>query len=116
MTDSSPSGGSGQRSERLDSIFLVLADEDRRRVLQYFMRHEECVASVEDIIEFAIEADGDDLTADELERRYHHFTLPKLVEHGVIEFDHRSRTVRYRGPDAFEEILRVVEKADLRAE
>lgn len=116
MTDSSSSGGSDARAERLDSIFLVLADQDRRRVLEYFMRHEECTASVEDLIEYAIEQDGGDLTRDELERRYHHFTLPKLVEQGVIEFDHRSRTVRYHGHTVLEEVLRVVDAADLHAE
>lgn len=94
-------------------MFLVLADEDRRRVLEYFMRHEERAASVEDLIEYAIEQDDGDLTAEELERRYHHFTLPKLVEHGIIEFDHRSRAVRYHGSTVLEEILRVVDSADL---
>lgn len=117
VTDWSPSGGeSAARDDRLDSLFLVLSEADRRHVLQYFVQHEECAASVSDLIEYVHERSGDEVTADALETRFHHFTLPKLVEHGVIEFDDRSRMVRYRGPTVLEEILTAVDQADLQVE
>lgn len=117
MTDSSTSGGgAGSRADRLDSLFLVLADEYRRHVLRYFVVREDTSAAVDDVIDYVLERHPGERTRTDLERRFHHYTLPKLVDHGVIEFDHRSHTIRYRGTTTLETILCVVEEADLRAE
>lgn len=65
--------------------------------------HQYCVDHVADVATLdaltahlrdheAVETDGIDVQV-----RLHHVTLPKLAENGVIEYDPRSHTARYRG-------------------
>lgn len=59
---------------------------------------------------------GEDAPADDRRRvevALHHHELPKLEQVGVIEYDARSRTVRYRGHPLLEELLAVAAENDL---
>lgn len=117
MTDPKGSGpGSERDAERVDSLFHVLADECRRHVIRYFVTEEADVADVEDLVAYVRDHHRKDLTHEELQHRFHHFTLPKLAEHDVIEFDARSETVRYRGSPILAELLECVEENGLQAE
>lgn len=117
MTDPGrPGQGSERDAEWLNSLFLVLADECRRHALRYFITQETDAAAVDDLIEYVQARHWKEFTDEELQHRFHHFTLPKLVEHDVVEFDARSRTVRYRGPPILADLLEVAEESDLRAE
>jgi len=81
----------------LDSLFEILADEQRRRLLAHLMETDDGVAGVSELADRL--ADGDD----ERERaviRLHHAHLPKLEDEGIVEYDARSEAVRYRGSDA----------------
>lgn len=116
MTNSSPDGGGARsRPERLDSLFLLLADEYRRHILRYFVTRDTTTATVAELIEYAHERSRDERSEERLASQFHHVTLPKLAEHYVIEFDRRSETVRYHGPPAVAEILRTVEDLDVRS-
>lgn len=89
MGDASGSNdGSRRRFERVDGLFEALADEHRRRVIQYFRTNDD-VATVDALVDHASERDGS--TRDRLEGRFHHVTLPKLADLGVLEYDARSR-------------------------
>lgn len=117
MADASDSGGnSGRRDERLDVLFTALADAQRRHVVRYFQSTESDVASVADIIDYTVEKASEPPRRDRLETTFHHVTFPKLADLGVIEYDARSRTVRYCGSPALERTLAVVTKSEPIAE
>lgn len=117
MTDSSAgSGGPRSTSDRVDALFAALADEHRRRVVRYFQTAENDVATVDDLVAYTTEEETDGSTCDRFVQRFHHVTLPKLADQGVVEYDDRSRTVRYCGPPLLERMLTVVTEADLPTE
>jgi len=103
-------GVSRWRRERVDGAFEALADEHRRRVVRYFQTVEEDVASVDALVDYASERSSETPTRDQLEVRFHHVTLPKLADLGVVEYDARSRTVRYCGPSLVDRLYSVLEE------
>lgn len=80
-----------------------LAPEYSYRVLQYFRTSSTSVATVDDL------AAGISEQQDEAQKRVairlHHVTLPKLADSGVIEYDARSNTARYRGDEQGDHII-----------
>lgn len=117
MTLPSDSNGRlGQRPERLDALFTALADEHRRQVVRYFISSQDHVASVADLIDDAVENGSGESSRDQLELVYYHATLPKLAALGVIEYNARSRTVRYRGSQELKRLLTVVAESHRRTE
>ena len=111
MGDKSGSGdGAGCGDERLDALFTALADRHRRRAISYFPVQGDDVASVDDLITFAHDG-GSRSDRHRLEVLFHHAALPKLADLGLVEYDPRSGTVRYRGPRVLEQVLDVVEES-----
>jgi DNA-binding transcriptional ArsR family regulator len=84
----------------LDALFEVLADAKRRHVLAYL---DECDGDVATVTEVRDALADDDASTDERERiatRLHHAHLPKLAAAGLVEFDDRGGTIRFRaGPE-----------------
>lgn len=98
-------GGSHEQADRFDAAFSTLADERRRRVLHYFLRTGDDVATVDDLVDHALAGDGPTGDPDRLACRLHHATLPKLDAAGFVEYDARSNTVRYRPDPVVERLL-----------
>lgn len=101
----------GTREGSLDRLFKLLANERRRRILFYLDGKEGDVASIVELIDYVVvhEAESvDDLTSDEVAIALYHKHLPKLADAGLIEYDARSRTVRYRGDGAIGEHLHAI--------
>lgn len=94
--------------KRLDSLFTALADKQRRLVLQYFQSTDRSVASVAELVDYTAEATPESPSRDRLELRFHHCTLPKLDDLGVIEYDTQNRVVQYRGSPVVTEVLTVM--------
>ena len=66
------------------------------------------MASLVELIDYLVvqEADSvDDLDTDEVAIALYHTHLPKLADVGLIDYDVRSRTVRYRDDEAIEACL-----------
>ena len=83
-------------NRRGDDLLSTLANRHCRFVPGYFMEASEDVASVEELsTAFARESSRSDGT--EVAKRFHHVALPKLAAEGVVDYDARSKTVRYRG-------------------
>lgn len=116
MPGRSTSGDSGWTSDRLDAVFVALADEQRRQTLRYFQTVDEDAASVEDLIEYTIDQTDKPLDRAHLELKFHHVVLPKLADQGVIEYDARSETVMYDGSPAVEQLLAAIAELDRSAE
>jgi DNA-binding transcriptional ArsR family regulator len=118
--DNTPTGGDGGRPGRdatgvacdavtgdeLDELLAALADEDRRRVLDYLEAADGDVAAFSDLVEHLT---GDPRAdPEQVAVTLHHTHLPKLESANVVEYDPRSETVRYRGGPAVAEWLALV--------
>lgn len=90
-------------TDTIDEAFRTLASERRRAVLYFFHGSSADVASVDDLVDH-VAARSDD-PRERVAIGLHHVTLPKLGETGVVEYDPRSGTVRYRGDSMVETLL-----------
>ncbi|MDH5018909.1 DUF7344 domain-containing protein [Halobacterium rubrum] len=74
--------------------YALLADPLRRRVLshiQYSTTEETSLEALAGELRTA-----EDVDADALAIRLHHVVLPQLADAGVVKYDARNKTVRYR--------------------
>lgn len=101
----------------LDRVLEALSRREDRRILYYLMEHEpaefnelvDAVAAMRTDSSVAVAAD----VREEIELKLHHIRLPKLEDLGIIEYDHRSGTVRYRAPPThFEEFIRLARELE----
>lgn len=100
-------------SEEVYDLLNVLADERCRSVFYYFARQSTEVARVDDLADFIRDRDHREADGTPTEARLHHVTLPRLAELGVLEYDARSNTARYRGrPNVEAWVNHVVERRE----
>lgn len=91
----------------LDQAFDLLASRRRRHVIAKLQTLPDGVASVDDLADHLLVQDPEadrDRTLIALQHR----TLPRLDDAGVVDFDRRTDTVRYRGNELAEELLAFV--------
>lgn len=102
--------GSG-RSPRESTPLAVLSKRRRRTVLRLLLDAPDGVASLEGLADRLADHEREAERAPGRDHRQrllvglHHVDLPKLAEAGALEYDPRSRTVRYHGDDAWEAVL-----------
>jgi hypothetical protein len=91
----------------LDDVFDLLAEQRRRYAIYYFIDAEDDTVDFEALAEqiAAWETDGDPSTerVDQVSIDLYQVHLPKLDEAAVVDFDHRSNTVRFWGQPSIEE-------------
>jgi len=96
----------GDTNPFIDDVFSVLADWRRREVCQFFAETDAETATVDDLALLLSGCRPDpgtgtrshsDIVA-ELEETH----LPELAAAGIVDFDARSGTVRYRGQPTVE--------------
>lgn len=80
----------------LDVLYSALADGHRRQVLRHLRNREDAVASVDNLVDHVVNQDGLANDRDRIELTLCHRSLPTLADAGFLEYDVRSRTVRYR--------------------
>lgn len=90
------------QSAELEDVLTVLADQHCRDVLSYFRDSSANVASLDDIESHVREENHGPEWVDV---RLHHVTLPRLDEDDYIDYDPRSKTVRYRRQPELERLL-----------
>lgn len=78
--------------ERIDALHSLLADRYRRDALRYFRDASSDVASLSDVAE-TISDPGE---TEQARLELHHTALPWLDDADVVDYDARSKTVRYR--------------------
>ena len=64
-------------------------------VLRYFHSSGDDIASNDDLIEFLHTRDARPDDREQIALRLHHMALPKLADLGLLDYDARSKTVRY---------------------
>lgn len=85
-------------TETFSRLSAVLAGEERRRILDYLETWGKEQAEIENIAVYVAACDVEStLSEEEARQRLYHVDLPHLDDAGIIEFDRRSGTVRYRG-------------------
>jgi DNA-binding transcriptional ArsR family regulator len=93
----------------LDAILLLLADGRRQAILNYLSEWSDESASLDELIGHLEirEAERRDRrpARGNIEVEILHVHLPKLADAGVVEYDERSRQVRYWGNDRLERWL-----------
>ncbi|MFC6763766.1 DUF7344 domain-containing protein [Natrinema soli] len=87
----------------------LLAHPYRRGILQYFVDAADETSSVGDVTTHLVDRErnrtGDRPDRDRIEIALSHVHLPKLAEAGIVEYDVRSRGIRYRRDGCLEELL-----------
>ncbi|MFC7080902.1 DUF7344 domain-containing protein [Halorussus caseinilyticus] len=88
---------------RLDQYFDALSNERRRYALYYLSREE--VANEDELARYVAARERGRSPSALSESAYervrsdlHHKHLPRLADYGLVEFDPRSRVVRFRNP------------------
>lgn len=100
---------------RPDELFRALADDRRRLVLRHLATAPDDVAAVDELVdEVATRADPP-VDRERVAVALHHGALPHLDGAGLIEYDARSRTVRYRETPQVERALDLVGDAEAAA-
>ncbi|WP_436922886.1 DUF7344 domain-containing protein [Halosimplex amylolyticum] len=83
-------------SATIDRLCSALATETRRAVLAYFETSTTQTASLEGLTDYVAARQSDSRTREQVQLRLHHAGLPKLNDTGLIDYDARTQTVRYR--------------------
>lgn len=97
--------GESERPTR-DSVHRCLANERRRTVIDY-LRTNDGTASLDDLIDHVVEQETNSPAPDRETVTYelYYAHLPILDDRGVIDFDERTGTVRYRSPPEMERVI-----------
>ena len=94
----------------LDRCLQLLADQHRRRII-YYLRHEATgPTTFDDLVEQISSRASDSKNGpprgrEELAIQLRHTHLPKLADHGVVEFEHTTGAVRYHPDEQVETVL-----------
>ncbi len=90
--------GRGHTPEGMRRLCAALSCEHNRRTLEYFQESPGDVASVDELATYVADYQngGGSDSPEQIALRLHHVGLPKLAGAGVLEYDPRSKTVRYR--------------------
>ncbi|KAB1197884.1 MULTISPECIES: ArsR family transcriptional regulator [Haloferax] len=97
-------------NDSLDACLHLVADKNRRRIIHH-LRHEADETTTVDEIVDQFHSSGSDSKNDPLQDRknlfiqLYHVHLPKLAEYGIVEFEHRTGTVRYHPNEQVETVL-----------
>lgn len=106
-------------SYSLETIYDALGNHRRRLVMHHLRSTPDGVSSFDavknQVVEWERETDRG-IDSSDLERRLaanlHHVHLPKLEEYGIIEYDWRSKAIRYRPGDVLEAHLDLAAERD----
>jgi len=106
--------GSGGQELSLDACLELLANRQRRRILEVFddgdLDHASIDELIAEIIEAEIGATGERPGHDTVASTLFHVHLPKFAEAGVLEYDSRNLEVRYRGDPKIEELFETIQQ------
>lgn len=98
----------------LDGLFDALANRRRRDVLSYLEGADADTVEFRDLVAAVVDAEADRAAGTGYDERVAlalcHAHLPKLERAGLVEYDPRAGTVRYRGHPLVERCLSLVEE------
>lgn len=92
----------------LDDGIGLLASARCRCILYHFVGSDVDTASLDELCTHVLQYDPDASDEKSVATGLYHNSLPKLDAAGVIDFDGRSETIRYRGMEDLEPILSAI--------
>ena len=101
------------QSVSTETLLELVAAPRRRQILHLLQKNGDRSVAIEDLTE-SIATDGGNTTARHAADSTHallalqHTHLPMLAEAGLVEYDRRTETIRYRSSDRLEELLQFV--------
>lgn len=83
--------------ETLNQLLSALSNESNRYVVEYFCTASENVASLEELAEYTVgkHETAHSASSQRVDLDLHHSGLPKLAAVGILDYDPRSKTVRW---------------------
>ncbi|WP_232703414.1 DUF7344 domain-containing protein [Halobacterium wangiae] len=106
--DSGPDATSARADSQpsVDALLDVLADAHRRFLVEFLREQpaETCsfAAAIDHVVARAEREREEQLDHDDVELQFYHRHLPKLADAGLLEYDTRSETIRYRPNERLE--------------
>ncbi|WP_224332990.1 DUF7344 domain-containing protein [Haloprofundus halobius] len=94
-----------QNHSNWPQILSALSDQQCRRLLGYLHEKDGDIVSLGELTEYLAGGEADSIEefgTDNVAISLHHIHLPKLANIGLVEYDTRNRTVRYRGHEEVE--------------
>ena len=96
----------GEVSLSLDTTLEILADHDRRAVIDYLRDDADRTATVEELANYLVsqrvEKADERPSSDRVQTMLHHIHVPKLVDVGLVDYDARNEEIRYWGSERLE--------------
>ena len=94
----------------LDECLQLVADQHRRRVIHHLRHEADGTTTVDDLVEQIHRRASDSKHGPLQERKelaiqLHHTHLPKLADHGVVEFEQTTGAVRYNPDEQVETVI-----------
>lgn len=102
--------GLDRNPDRVDAILRALAAGRRRVVLEHLCGDPDGVSSFEDVADSVARSRAGPSDRESVVTELVHKDLPVMQEAGLLEYDTRSRTVRYRSDRIAEGVLNCVEE------
>lgn len=105
-----------EASHSTDALLELLAHPHRQESLEYFVDAADETLTLDEVTTHLVsherERTGDRPARNRVETMLHHVHLPALADMGVIEYDARSRKIRYRPHERLEALLACVRSVD----
>lgn len=103
-----------ENPDRLDRVLALLANRQRREILDRLVESDSEVTTVEELSRYLtrVVTDGGEAESPSTEgarAKLHHVHLPKLEECDLVEYDARSGKVRYRPDERVETIVQFLD-------
>lgn len=93
----------------LDAHLQLVADRHRRQVIQHLRHEANGNTTIDGLVDRlhngGLDADNRSTDREQLAIQLYHTHLPKLADHGVIEFEPENGTIRYQPDVQFETVL-----------
>lgn len=96
----------------LDDVIGIFASRRCRCVLYYFLDTDSDTSSLDELCDYVLTHDPEASEETSVTTGLYHTTLPKLEEFGVIDYDDRSETIRFRGAREWEPILSSIREVE----
>lgn len=97
-----------ENANDIDDTIRLLARQDRRDLVGFFRGRGPETATVDELVEHLLERRqqrGFEPNPERVEIELYHVHLPRLAEHGIVEYDPRNEEVRYRAHERIEALL-----------
>jgi hypothetical protein len=90
----------------LDTTLEILANNDRRAIIEYLRDVADQTATIDELVNYLVSQkskQSDEYPGrDHVQTTLHHIHIPKLVDAGLIDYDARNQEIRYWGSDRLE--------------